>query len=101
MNYLEKIKKVKYEGSKSTNPMAFKYYNPDEIILGKSMKEHLKFSMAYWHTFTYMGVDPFGKETMERPWDIDNNDPMERAKARVKVAFEFMEKLGLEYFLFP
>ncbi|MFA5470462.1 MAG: xylose isomerase [Acholeplasmataceae bacterium] len=100
MNYLEKIKKVKYEGSKSTNPMAFKYYNPDEIILGKSMKEHLKFSMAYWHTFTYMGVDPFGKETMERPWDIDNNDPMERAKVRVKVAFEFMEKLGLEYFCF-
>lgn len=100
MNYLEKIKKVKYEGSKSTNPMAFKYYNPDEIILGKSMKEHLKFSMAYWHTFTYMGVDPFGKETMERPWDIDNSDPMERAKVRVKVAFEFMEKLGLEYFCF-
>lgn len=100
MNYLEKIKKVKYEGSKSTNPMAFKYYNPDEIVLGKSMKEHLKFSMAYWHTFTYMGVDPFGKETMERPWDIDNKDPMDRAKARVKVAFEFMEKLGLEYFCF-
>ncbi len=100
MSYFEKINKVKYEGSKSTNPMSFKYYNPDEIILGKSMKEHLKFSMAYWHTFTFMGVDPFGKETMERQWDIDNKDPMERAKVRVKVAFEFMEKLGLEYFCF-
>ncbi len=100
MSYLEKIKKVKYEGSKSTNPMAFKYYNPEEIILGKPMKEHLKFSMAYWHTFTYMGVDPFGSETMERPWDVDHKDPLERAKARVKVAFEFMEKLGLEYFCF-
>ena len=100
MNYLEKMSKVKYEGSKSTNPMAFKYYNPDELILGKPMKEHLKFSMAYWHTFTYMGVDPFGSETMERPWDKDHKDPMERAKVRVKVAFEFMEKLGLEYFCF-
>ena len=100
MNYLKDIKKVKFEGSKSLNPMAFKYYNPDEIILGKPMKDHLKFSMAYWHTFTYMGVDPFGKETMERPWDLDNPNALERAKTRVKVAFEFMEKLGLEYFCF-
>lgn len=100
MNYLKDINYVKYEGSKSMNPMAFKYYNPEEIILGKSMKDHLKFSMAYWHTFTYMGTDPFGKETMERPWDMDNDNPMERAKVRVKVAFEFMEKLGLEYFCF-
>lgn len=100
MNYLKDIKKVRFEGSKSLNPMAFKYYNPDEIILGKPMKDHLKFSMAYWHTFTYMGVDPFGKETMERPWDLDNPNALERAKTRVKVAFEFMEKLGLEYFCF-
>lgn len=100
MGYLDNIQKIKFEGSKSKNPFAFKYYNPEEVILGKKMKDHLKFSMAYWHTFTYMGVDPFGKETMERPWDIDNQDPMERAKVRVKVAFEFMEKLGLEYFCF-
>ena len=100
MGYLDSIQKIKYEGSKSNNPYAFKYYNPEEVILGKKMKDHLKFSMAYWHTFTYMGVDPFGKETMERPWDLENNDPMERAKVRVKVAFEFMEKLGLEYFCF-
>lgn len=100
MKYLEQFKKVKYEGSKSLNPFAFKYYNPNEIILGKPMKDHLKFSMAYWHTFTYMGIDPFGKETMERPWDISTDDPMEKAKIRVLVAFEFMEKLGLEYFCF-
>ncbi|AUD62456.1 xylose isomerase [Tenericutes bacterium MO-XQ] len=100
MGYLDNIQKIKFEGSKSKNPFAFKYYNPEEVILGKKMKDHLKFSMAYWHTFTYMGVDPFGKETMERPWDIENQDPMERAKVRVKVAFEFMEKLGLEYFCF-
>lgn len=100
MGYLDSIQKIKYEGSKSNNPYAFKYYNPEEVILGKKMKDHLKFSMAYWHTFTYMGVDPFGKETMERPWDLENEDAMERAKVRVKVAFEFMEKLGLEYFCF-
>ena len=100
MSYFKDIKTVKYEGSKSLNPMAFKYYNPEELILGKTMKDHLKFSMAYWHTFTYMGTDPFGKETMERPWDVANSDPLERAKVRVKVAFEFMEKLGMEYFAF-
>jgi len=100
MSYFKNLEKVKYEGSKSLNPMAFKYYNPEEVILGKKMKDHLKFSMAYWHTFTYMGVDPFGKETMERPWDVENKDPLDRAKARVKAAFEFMEKLGLEYFAF-
>jgi len=100
MSYFKNLEKVKYEGSKSLNPMAFKYYNPEEVILGKKMKDHLKFSMAYWHTFTYMGVDPFGKETMERPWDVANKDPLDRAKARVKAAFEFMEKLGLEYFAF-
>ncbi len=99
MKYFDKIDKIKYEGSKSLNPFAFKYYNSDELIFGKKMKDHLKFSMAYWHTMTGKGVDPFGAETMERPWD-DEQDEMEKAKIRVKVAFEFMEKLGLEYFAF-
>ena len=94
-----KNEKIKYEGSKSLNPMAFKYYNPDEVILGKPMKEHLKFSMAYWHTMTGMGSDPFGEDSILRPWDKETSG-MERAKIRVKVAFEFMEKLGLEYFCF-
>lgn len=100
MKYFNDIDKIKYEGSKSQNPFAFKYYNPDEIIMGKTMKEHLKFSMAYWHTITGMGTDPFGGPTMERPWDDDSTSPMGQAKARVKVAFEFMEKLGFEYFAF-
>jgi len=99
MKYYSEIDKVKYEGSKSLNPFAFKYYNPDEEILGKKMKDHLKFSMAYWHTMTGTGTDPFGAGTMERPWDDEPNS-MEKAKIRVKVAFEFMEKLGLEYFAF-
>ena len=99
MTYFKNVDKIKYEGPKSLNPFAFKYYNPEEEILGKPMKEHLKFSMAYWHTFTAMGEDPFGDATMFRPWD-EGLDGMERAKKRVKVAFEFMEKLGLEYFCF-
>lgn len=99
MKFYENVEKIKYEGSKSLNPFAFKYYNPEEVILGKTMKEHLKFSMAYWHTMTGEGSDPFGGGTMERPWD-ENVTPMDKAKIRVKVAFEIMEKLGLEYFAF-
>ena len=99
MKYYENVEKVKYEGSKSLNPFAFKYYNPEEVIMGKKMKDHLKFGMAYWHTFTGMGEDPFGSATMERPWD-DGLSGMDKAKARVKVAFEFMEKVGIEYFCF-
>ncbi|MFO7969997.1 MAG: xylose isomerase [Bacillota bacterium] len=100
MEFLKEIPKIKFEGSKSKNPFAFKYYNPEEKVLGKKMKEHLKFSMAYWHTLVADGTDPFGDATMERPWDELNKNPMKRAKTRVKVAFEFMEKLGLEYFCF-
>lgn len=91
--------KIPYEGSKSTNPFAFKYYNAEEVILGKKMKDHLKFAMAYWHTMSAEGQDMFGEGTMQRHWD-QGLDPLERAKVRVKVAFEFMEKLGLEYFCF-
>ena len=61
------INKIKYEGPKSKNPLAFKYYNENDLIDGKTMKEHLKFSVAFWHTFTAEGVDPFGAATMERP----------------------------------
>ncbi len=98
--YLNHIPSIKFEGAKSKNPFAFKFYNPEEIILGKPMKDHLKFSMAYWHALTGTGVDPFGQPTVDRPWDDEHTDPMERAKVRIKVAFEFMEKLGLEYFCF-
>lgn len=91
---------IKYEGSKSKNPLAFKYYNPEEVILGKTMKEHLKFSMAYWHTFDYGGTDPFGAPTMVRPWDLTTDNELERAKIRVEAAFEFMTKMQMEYFAF-
>ena len=98
--YFNKYPKIQYEGKLSTNPLAFKFYNENEMILGKPMKEHLKFSMAYWHTMTGTGQDPFGGATMERPWDIDGEDEMLNAKKRVEVAFEFMQVMGIEYFCF-
>ncbi len=95
------VDKIKFEGAESKNPFAFKFYNPEEVVMGKKMKDHLRFSMAYWHSFCGMGSDPFGNDTMERKWDVENiNDPLEKAKVRVKVAFELMEILGMEYFCF-
>lgn len=91
--------KVNYEGWESKNPLAFKYYNPDEIVMGKPMKEQLRFAMSYWHTFTYMGNDPFGGPTMFRPWD-NTEDAMDKAIERVHAAFEFMEKMQIPYFCF-
>ena len=98
MNFFSEINKIKYEGVDSNNLLSFKHYNPEEIVLGKKMKDHLKFSMSYWHTLTGAGSDPFGDSTINREWD--NLNPMDKAKARVKAGFEFMEKLGLEYFCF-
>ncbi|UXR78463.1 MULTISPECIES: xylose isomerase [unclassified Staphylococcus] len=92
------IDKVTYEGPTSTNPFSFKYYNADEKIGDKTMKEHLRFSVAYWHTFTADLSDPFGTGTAQRDWD--NLDEMDKAKARVEAIFEFMDKTGIEYFCF-
>ncbi len=99
MEYFKGIGKINYEGPESKNPLAFKYYNPDEMVMGKSMKDQLRFAMSYWHTLTYMGNDPFGVGTMFRPWDSEG-DPMEIAKARVHVAFEFMQKAQIPFFCF-
>ncbi|MGB0582122.1 MAG: xylose isomerase [Limisphaerales bacterium] len=94
-----KIKKIKYEGPDSTNPLSFKWYNEDEVIAGKTMKEHLRFSVVYWHTFRNPLADPFGSGTAIRPWD-DGTDSVKNAQNRVRVAFEFMEKLGAPYYAF-
>ena len=72
------IQKIKYEGPDSTNPLAFRFYNPDEIVAGKRMEDHLRFAVAYWHTFTWPGGDPFGGQTFQRPWF---DDSMEAANA--------------------
>ncbi|MGX2945980.1 xylose isomerase [Enterococcus alishanensis] len=98
MTYFEKIEKIKYEGPKTKNPFAFRHYNPEEIIAGKSMKEHLRFSIAYWHTMTQDGSDPFGNPVNQRNWFGET--PMETAKNRVEAFFEICEKLGAEYFCF-
>lgn len=97
--YFSNVSKINYEGSDSKNPYSFKYYNSDEIIGGKKMRDHLRFSMSYWHTLTANGTDQFGLGTMLRSWD-NVNDKMELAKARMQAAFEFMDKLDIDYFCF-
>ncbi|MDE6660270.1 MAG: xylose isomerase [Anaeroplasmataceae bacterium] len=93
-----KVGKIAYEGPKSTNPLAFKYYNKDEVILGKPMHEHLKFAMSWWHTLCAKGSDQFGSNTMVRTFEA--TDPLQEAYQKVDAGFEFMDKLGIEYFCF-
>jgi xylose isomerase len=93
------ISKIQYEGPDSKNPLAFRHYNPDELVEGKTMKDHLRFSVTFWHTFRGMGADMFGIGTAIRPWD-DGSASVENAERRVRVAFEFMEKLGAPFYAF-
>lgn len=90
---------IPFEGPKSRNPLAFKHYNPTEIVEGKTMRDQLRFSVCYWHTFRGTGSDPFGAGTLERPWD-DGSNSVENAVRRVQVAFEFFGKLGAPYYCF-
>ncbi|MCR6107998.1 xylose isomerase [Salipaludibacillus agaradhaerens] len=98
MAYFNDVPKIKFEGYQSTNPFSFKYYDAEEKVGGKSMKDHLKFSVAYWHTLTGDGGDPFGAGTALRPWN--HLSGMDQAKARVEAAFELFEKLDVPYFCF-
>jgi xylose isomerase len=91
--------KIAYEGPTSTNPLAFRHYNESEVVEGRSMKDHFRFAVAYWHTMRGSGSDPFGPGTMQRPWE-DGTDSVDMAIKRVQVAFEFMEKLGVPYYCF-
>ncbi len=93
------IKKVCYEGKQSKNPFSFKYYDAERIIDGKPMKEHLKFALSWWHTLCAEGGDPFGSGTIDRTYG-GLKDPMKIAYAKVDAGFEFMSKLGIEYFCF-
>jgi xylose isomerase len=96
-DFFKGLDKVRYEGPDSTNPLAFRHYDPDEIVLGKRMEEHLRFAVAYWHSFAWEGGDPFGGRTFERPW-FDGG--MEAAKLKADVAFELFTLLGAPYFCF-
>jgi xylose isomerase len=98
MEFFANVSTIPYEGPSSKNPFAFKYYNRDEVIGGKTMAEHLKFSMAYWHTLCADGTDMFGIGTIDK--SFGGNDPMEVYKNKVYAAFEMMHKLGIEYFCF-
>ena len=97
--YFPGIQKIKFEGKDSDNPLSFKYYDPEKLVNGKPMKEHLRFATAYWHTFCGTGGDPFGPGTKIYPWDI-GNDPIQSAHQRLDAAFEFFTKLGTEFFCF-
>ena len=97
--YFPNIKKIEYEGRDSDNPLAFKFYDSERIVSGKPMREHLKFAVAYWHTFCGTGGDPFGPGTKNFPWEIPGNS-MQSAYARLDAAFEFFTKLGVEYYCF-
>jgi xylose isomerase len=97
--YFKGVNKIKFEGKDSKNPFAFKYYNPDKIVAGKTMRDHFKFAVAYWHSFCGNGSDPFGQPTQIFPWDI-SNDPIQAAKDKADAAFEFISKMGFDYFCF-
>lgn len=98
-NYFDKIEKVRYEGVNSTNPFAFRYYDANEVILGKTMAEHLRLAVCYWHTFCWNGNDMFGIGSLDRYWQ-KNHDPLTGAKQKADIAFEFFTKLGIPYYCF-
>ena len=97
--FFKGIQQIKFEGPESDNPMAFRWYDENKMIAGKKMKDYLKFSCAYWHSFCNDGADPFGPGTHIFPWN-QKQDAVERAKDKMDAAFEFMTKLGLEYYCF-
>lgn len=97
--YYKGIGQITFEGAGSDNPLAFKYYNPDQVVAGKTMREHFKFAVAYWHSFCGQGSDPFGPGTQSFEWD-QANDPMQRAKDKADAAFEFITKMGFDYYCF-
>jgi len=97
--YFKGIDTIKFEGKESDNPLAFKYYNSSQVVAGKTMREHFKFAIAYWHTFCGQGADPFGPGTQNFAWD-QSSDPIQAAKDKADAAFEFIGKMGFDYFCF-
>ncbi len=95
--YFDGIPAIRYEGVDSTNEFAFRHYNPDEVVMGKRMEDHLRFAVAYWHSFAYQGGDPFGGQTLDRPWFADG---MAAAKAKADAAFQLFDILGAPFYAF-
>src|SRR5262245_29535020 len=99
MSYFPEVEKIRYEGPDSTNSLSFRHYSPDEKVEGKAMRDHFRFAVCYWHTFRGTGSDPFGPGCARRPWE-DGTDSPDMAAKRVRVAFEFMQKLGVGFYCF-
>ncbi len=97
--YFPSVEKIKFEGKESKNPLAFRYYNPEKVVYGKTMAEWFKFSMAWWHTLCADGGDPFGGQTQVHPW-VGAADALQAAKDKMDAGFEFMSKIGIEYYCF-
>ena len=97
--YFPGIGKIPFEGPQSKDPLAFKYYDEDRVVAGKTMNDHFRFAIAYWHTFCGTGADPFGPGTHQFPWD-ESNDPLQAARDKLDAAFEFITKLGVPYYCF-
>ncbi|HCW06879.1 MAG TPA: xylose isomerase, partial [Cytophagales bacterium] len=97
--YFKSIGKIKFEGKESDNPLAFKHYNPLKKVGKKTMQDHLRFAVAYWHTFGGTGSDPFGAPTKFFPW-LESTDPMQRAFDKMDAAFEFISKIGIPFYCF-
>ncbi|SFC55532.1 xylose isomerase [Parapedobacter composti] len=97
--YFKGIGKIEYEGPESDNPLAYRWYDAKRVVAGKTMEEHLRFAVAYWHSFTGNGSDPFGGPTLFFPWD-ENKDVIQRAKDKMDAAFEFITKIGMPYYCF-
>ncbi|MGL4766842.1 MAG: xylose isomerase [Formosimonas sp.] len=98
-DYFKDIPAIQFEGRDSRNPLAWRYYNPEQLVLGKTMREHLRFATCYWHTFCWNGLDPFGGGTFERPW-FTGGSPMQLAAQKADAAFDFFSKLGVPYYCF-
>ena len=98
-DYFAGIEPIRYAGPDSRDPLSYRYYEPERVIAGKSMAEHFRFSVAYWHTFRGTGMDPFGLPTLKRPWD-DGSDSLDNALRRMRAAFAFIRKLGLGFYCF-
>src|SRR5271165_5643573 len=97
--YFKGISRIEYEGPKTRRALAFRHYDPNEMIGGKTLKDHLRFSVAYWHAFRGTGTDMFGSPTILRPWEA-GGDPMAVAGARMQAAFEFNVKMQAPFWCF-
>ena len=97
--YFPGIGKIEFEGRDSKNPLAFRWYDENRVVAGKTMKDHMRFAVCYWHTFCNTGGDPFGPGTHEFPW-ATSSDPIQAAKDKLDAAFEFITKIGVPYYCF-